>query len=128
MLIHSTPEGKTVKTKGVLRTRQHLSSCGADWKGEWGDVGFRLLDSTAARDHLDLLARLRLDDGEYLGEVRLVQLEDRFLFARITANQCFFPLESSASGDSSTPVFQRRCLDCWYSIGIVTLSALISIW
>ena len=22
MLIHSTPEGKTVKTKGVLRTRQ----------------------------------------------------------------------------------------------------------
>ena len=35
---------------------------------------FGLLDSTAARDHLDLLARLRLDDGEYLGEVRLVQL------------------------------------------------------
>ena len=39
---------------------------------------------------------------------------------RITANQCFFPLESSAIGDSSMPVFQRRCLDCSYSISVIS--------
>ena len=88
MLIQSTPEGKTVKTKGVLRTRQHLSSGGADW----GDVEFRLLDSTAAGDHLDLLAGLRLDDGEYLGKIRLVQLEDGFFIATNHGEPMLFAL------------------------------------